>query len=246
MLSDSLLSVRMKHRLGALVIDVTYESVAPWTVLFGPSGSGKTSVLRAIAGFIRPNEGRVEINGTVIFDSSIKKSLPAYQRPVRGASQSAKLFPNYTVRDNVLYGCGRPLAADVRDIADQAMTAFHVDHLSHKRPQDLSGGEAQRVAVCRALVSASTFNGPGSPLLLLDEPLSGLDITTRDQVTTELIQWTQKWKIPVLSVTHNIGEAFRLDAYIVKMASGKVVEQGAARDVLKMERDRLLNQLEKN
>jgi molybdate transport system ATP-binding protein len=238
------LAVRLKHRMGALSLDVTFETTKPWTVLFGPSGSGKTTVLRAIAGFVHPNEGLIKIGGEVVFESSTRASVPAYLRPVRSAAQVARLFPHKTVLENILYGYGRASSTKkALDIAQEAMAAFRLHGLGDRLPRDLSGGEAQRVSVSRALVSASAFDGLRPPLLLLDEPLTGLDRAMRDEIIVELVRWTGQWKIPVLSVTHNIGETFQFGADVVKIDNGKVVEHGPARTVLAKERDRLLTQL---
>lgn len=243
-MSDTALSVRLKHRVGALTLDVAFETTRPWTVLFGPSGSGKTTVLRAVAGFITPDEGRIVIDGETVFDSSASQSMPTHLRPMRSAAQAARLFPHKTVLENILYGCPRSSGArDAREIADQAMAAFQLLRLGDRMPRDLSGGEAQRVSVCRALVSASAFDGVTRPLLLLDEPLTGLDLAMRDEIIAELARWTEQWKIPVLSVTHSIGETFQLGANVLKIEGGRIVDQGQARTVLARERDRLLAQI---
>jgi molybdate transport system ATP-binding protein len=143
-----------------------------------------------------------------------------------------------------MYGHGwTSKSNDALDIAEQVMTSFGLQSLADRMPQDLSGGERQRASVARALVSAITFDGPERPLLLLDEPLSGLDVATRDRLAVELKQWTERWKIPVLSVTHALGEAFQLEAEVVKIADGGVVQQGPVDEVLTEERMQLLKQL---
>lgn len=242
-MSDTVLAVRMKHRVGALSLDVAFETTGPWTVLFGPSGSGKSTVIRAIAGFVGPDEGQITIGEETVFDSSTERSLPAHLRPVRSAAQTARLFPHMRVLENILYGYGAPGTAKAREIAKQAIAIFRLQGLGDRMPRDLSGGEAQRVSVCRALVSASAFEGAKRPLLLLDEPLTGLDAAVRDEIIVELVRWTEQRKIPVLSVTHSIGEAFQLNADVLKIDSGRVVEHGPARTVLAKERDRLLTQI---
>ena len=235
----------MKHRSGALALDVAFAVTEPWTVLFGASGSGKTTILRAIAGFMRPDQGYITVGREIVFDSSTKHVLPAFRRPVRSAAQQTRLFPNKTVAENIFYGGGGASGSrEPLDIAEQVMIAFELSDLRDRFPRDLSGGEAQRVAVSRALVSAATFDGPETPLLLLDEPLAGLDMAARDRIIRELVQWTGRWKIPVLSVTHDIGEAFQLGADVVKIAGGQIIEQGPACAVLAREREQLLNQLE--
>src|ERR1700754_1515223 len=126
-LSDKVLAVRMRHRVGGVALDVEFALTALWTVLFGPSGSGKTTVLRAIAGFVRPEEGRIVKGRDVLMDSAAGKFLPAHQRPVRSAAQTAWLFPHKTVRENLQYGCGsRTKADDAREATEEAMSLFRI------------------------------------------------------------------------------------------------------------------------
>jgi molybdate transport system ATP-binding protein len=238
------LMVDMKHRMGAVSLDVRFALTQPWTVLFGPSGSGKTTLLRSIAGFVRPDAGRIVSGAEVLFDAAAKVFVPAHKRPVRCAGQTARLFPHKTVRWNLVYGNGwSSKPADAMDVVEQFMASFRLKGLADRMPGDLSGGERQRAVVARAVVAAVTFKGPGTPLLLLDEPFSGLDIAMRDELLVELQEWVKKWKIPVLSVTHDVGEAFQLEAEVIKLADGRVVQQGPATEVLIEERRRLMKQL---
>jgi molybdate transport system ATP-binding protein len=242
-LSSSLLTVAMRYRVGAVSLDVNFALTQPWTVLFGPSGSGKTTVLRTIAGFVRPNAGRIESAAEVFFDSSARVFVPAHRRAVRTAGQTARLFPHMTVMSNIIFGSGwNSKPHDARDIAEQVMESLHLNDLRNRMPRDLSGGERQRASVARALISAITFR-PGRPLLLLDEPFSGLDVAMRDELVTELSRWTTRWNVPVLSVTHDLGEAFQLEAEVVKIADGRVARQGPVDEVLSGERLQLLNRL---
>ncbi|PWT79861.1 MAG: ABC transporter [Acidobacteria bacterium] len=243
-LSNSLLAVAIRHRVGAVSLDVKFCLTQPWTVLFGPSGSGKTTVLRAIAGFVRPDAGRIEFATEVFFDSSERVFVPPHRRAVRTAGQMARLFPHMTVMSNIAYGSGWNLKPDdVRGVVEEVMVSFRLRNLGDRMPSDLSGGERQRASVARALVSAITFDGTGKPLLLLDEPLSGLDVATRDELVAELRQWTTRWNVPVLSVTHDLGEAFQLEAEVVKIADGRVARQGPVDEVLIEERLQLLKRL---
>lgn len=236
----------MTHRVGTLALDVDFALGEPWTVLFGPSGSGKTTVLRAIAGFVRPDSGLIVRGTNVLVDRSVDRSVfvPAHERPVRSAGQMARLFPHMCVRENVLYGSGwASKPAEARDVANQLLELFRLRELAERMPRDLSGGERQRVSVARAVLSAITFPGPGAALLLLDEPFSGLDVALRDEMLVALRERLLEWKIPVLSVTHDVGEAFQLNAEVIKIADGCVVRQGPVGDVLAEERRRLMEQL---
>jgi molybdate transport system ATP-binding protein len=244
MSSDSLLSVNLRHRVGALLVDVDFCLTAPWTVLFGPSGSGKTTLLRAIAGFVRPDAGRIAYRETVLVDDAAGVFLPAHARPVRSAAQSARLFPHMTVMANVLYGCGwYQQREQEREVAEQVMAVFQVEGLAKRMPSDLSGGERQRVATARAVLAATTAGPPGSALLLLDEPFAGLDTGLRDAILPELWGWVRERGIPVVSVTHDVAEAFQLLPDVLKIAEGRVVLQGEVCVVLAKERERLLGRL---
>ncbi|ADW68831.1 ATP-binding cassette domain-containing protein [Granulicella tundricola] len=235
MLSDTLLAVRLKHRMGTLELDVAFEAGGGWTVLFGPSGSGKSTVLRAVAGFVRPDEGRISVRtGTrqrVLVDTGTRRFLPAHKRGLRYAGQAAMLFPKMTVRENLMQahvGPGREAWLE------SAIRHFGLGELERKMPGELSGGQRQMVSVVRAAV------GEGE-ILLLDEPFSGLDGRLRDSLIGRLREWLGK--TPVVSVTHDVGEAFLLGAEVVRMSEGRVVRQGAVEDVLGEERERLLGVL---
>ncbi len=234
----------MRHSIGALTLDINFTLTKPWSVLFGPSGSGKTTLLRAIQGFVAPASGHIARAGATLFDSTSKLSIAPHLRPIRSAAQTARLFPHKDVQWNTLYGSGwasRPHEA--AEIAAQTLALFRIQDLAHRMPSDLSGGEMQRASVARAVVSAITFPGTGTPLLLLDEPFSGLDTALRDDLLTELRAWLERWSVPVLSVTHDIGEAFQLNAEVLKLAEGRIAEQGPAEAVLATERTRLLSRL---
>jgi molybdate transport system ATP-binding protein len=236
-LSARLLEVEIEHRVGTLALDVNFALTKPWTVLFGPSGSGKTTVMRAIAGFVRPDAGWIVRGESVLVNREAGIWVPAHARPVRTAGQVARLFPQMTVMENVLYGVG----AKADGVVDEVMGLFRLRELAGRMPRALSGGESQRVSVARAVVSAVTLGGPA--LLLLDEPFGGLDLKLRDELVVELRDWLGRWKVPVLSVTHDVGEAFLLGAEVIKIAEGRVVQHGPVEVVLAEERRRLVERL---
>jgi molybdate transport system ATP-binding protein len=232
-LPETVLEVAIVRRQGSLAIDVAFALSAPWTVLFGPSGSGKTTVLRAIAGFVRPDAGRVVVGGVTVFDAGV--FVAAHERRVRSAGQAARLFPGMTVRESLRYG----MAAEDRGLEDKVLRIFRLSDLAEKRPEALSGGERQRVSVARAVISAAQAKA----LLLLDEPFSGMGLELRDELAVELRDWLAGHGVPVLSVTHDVGEVFLLGADVVRIESGCVIGQGAAGGVLRVERERLLERL---
>jgi molybdate transport system ATP-binding protein len=240
----SFASLQVEHRVGVLSLRIAFDLTQSWTVLFGPSGSGKTTLLRTIAGFVKPESGRIIYGTNTLSDRTASIFMLPHLRPVRTATQNARLFPHRTVEQNLLFGAGWPSKPQDRlQIANDAMTRFDIAHLANQFPHQLSGGEQQRAAVARALVSATTFEGPCQPLLLLDEPFSGLGTAMRDKLLAELKAWVTQWKIPVLSVTHDIAEAFQLEAEVIKIEDGQVIQQGPAEVVLAEEGRKLLAQL---
>lgn len=145
-----------------------------------------------------------------------------------------------TIRENVSYGVGKDSKADGHKLVDEVLGLFCLGAFAERMPHDLSGGERQKVLVARAAASAVT---EGKKLLLLDEPFNGLDLRVRDELLEQLRQWLGRWKTPVLSVTHDVGEAFQLGAEVIKLADGRVVQQGPVATVLAEERTRLIEQL---
>jgi molybdate transport system ATP-binding protein len=240
------LSVQLRHRLGALQLDIAFMLTQPWTVLFGPSGSGKSTVLRAIAGFVHPDAGRIVSHfygrEFVMTDTANRVFVNPHRRSVRVAGQGAALFPHLTVRDNVAFGArSQTDGTAVTGIVEEAITRFQLRGLTEKLPSTLSGGERQRVAIARAATAAVSLDS-GS-ILLLDEPFTGQDLRLRDELIEELRAWLALAGRPVLSVTHDVGEAFQLGTEVIKIAEGRVVEQGPVDVVLAGERRRLLEQL---
>lgn len=225
--SEPLVSVDVQHRLGTLALAAAFDVTAGWTVLFGPSGSGKSTILRSIAGLVRPKAGRVRVLGQTVFDAST--CLPPHRRPVRWAGQRSALFPHKSVRSNLA------LSGGATSLVEHALKHFTLLGLADKLPEELSGGQQQMVSIVRAAISAQ------GKVLLLDEPFAGLDATLRDGLIARLKTWLGP--VPVISVTHDVGEAFLLEAQLVRIAEGRVVAQGAAEEVLAEERSRLLGVL---
>ena len=235
--SEAYLVLEMKHRLGALEIDAAFNLTKPWTILFGPSGSGKSTILRAIAGHLDPDHARISIphktQTQVATDTSRGIFIPAHQRLVRWSAQRPNLFPHMTVRENLQFATRTLPHKSVEATLDR----FHLTHIADRKPVNLSGGEQQRVAIARTAASSSGH------LLLLDEPFSGLDAPLRDELLADLQLWAAETNTPILSVTHDISEAFQLNAEILKLHNGRITAQGPAAIVLAEERNRLLAQL---
>lgn len=178
------------------------------TALFGPSGAGKTSVLDAVAGLVRPTRGRISVAGRVLFDSEKSISLSPQERRCGYVFQDLRLFPHRTVRDNLLYGW-RLAPRDARWMAlDEALDFLGIAALLDRLPRTLSGGEAQRVAIGRALLSGPRF-------LLMDEPLSSLDADRRAEILTVIARIRDDLNLPVLYVSHDRAEVEHLADRIV-------------------------------
>ncbi len=179
------------------------------TALFGPSGAGKTSVLAMVAGLLRPDAGHVRVAGDTLFDSTNRIDVPAARRAAGYVFQDARLFPHLRVRDNLRYGERRATGAGMT--LDEMAAFLGIDHLLDRWPHTLSGGEAQRVAIGRALLSGPRF-------LLMDEPLASLDLARRSEVMGLIERVRDEMGLPILYVSHDRGEVDRLAATVVKMA----------------------------
>ena len=227
--------LRVAAKFGALQISAGMNLSAPWTILFGPSGSGKSSILRAACGLI-PNasvEFARSIPGGWETLQTLSSSVPTHLRNLAYAPQGAVLFPHLTVRQNVSFATDirhQPNAASI----DAALERFNLTPLAHRLPRDLSGGERQRVNLARA------FAVPAPQLLLLDEPFTGVDRSLRDLLLPRMQQHAAQLGIPVLSVTHDIEEALILNAEVIRLERGLVVDQGPAAHVLADELARML------
>lgn len=180
------------------------------TALFGPSGAGKTSILDAVAGLVRPEKGRIAIGGEVLFDSAAGIDRKPEQRACGYVFQDNRLFPHRRVRDNLLYGWR--LAPPERRwmTLDEAVDFLGIAPLLHRMPATLSGGEAQRVAIGRALLSGPRF-------LLMDEPLSSLDLARREEIMTVIERIRSELRLPILYVSHDRAEVERLADAIIEI-----------------------------
>jgi len=202
--------VDIRRRLGESEIAARFEAGEGVTALFGPSGSGKTSILTMIAGLMRPDEGVIEVNGQRLFDSAARIDLPPERRRTGYIFQDARLFPHRRVRANLLYGHGLVPPADRWMTLDEAVAFLGIGHLLDRWPATLSGGEAQRVAIGRALLGGPRF-------LLMDEPLSSLDRPRRLEIMTVIERIRDEMKLPVLYVSHDRAEVDRLAATIIEI-----------------------------
>jgi molybdate transport system ATP-binding protein len=219
----------VQHRMGSFELRAKLAITAPWTVLFGPSGSGKSTLLRMIAGFAKPQTGYIRIADEVVCDTQTRIWVPPHRRALRWSGQKTTLFPLDAVYVQVMFAAGDSSDKSGVNTGLEAMDHFKIDeHLGKKKPPRLSGGQQQRIAVIRAAAGAR------GKLLLLDEPFTGLDASIREELILQLRSWLGD--TPVISVTHDVGEAFLLGAEIVKIADGHIVAQGPVAETLAEER----------
>jgi molybdate transport system ATP-binding protein len=219
-----MISAKVRHRQGDFVLDAAFEAGRGVTALFGPSGSGKTSLVQMIAGLTRPDDAVIRFDGTVWTDTERRIFIPPHRRRIGYVFQEGRLFPHLTARQNLLYGRffaprgDRPLAED------EVVALLGIEKLLSQRPITLSGGEKQRVAIGRALLSAPR-------LILMDEPLSALDRTRRQEILPYIERIRDEVKIPIVYVSHALDEVARLANFVVLLEEGKVRAEGEPRAV---------------
>jgi molybdate transport system ATP-binding protein len=207
------ISVALRRLRVDLALEVGRETVA----LVGPSGAGKTSVLRAIAGLVRPERGWIGLGDEVWLDTDGRVDRPPEARAVGYVFQDYALFPHLSVRRNISFGGARRV--------DELLDRFSIRHLAEARPGEISGGERQRVALARALAR-------DPKVLLLDEPLSALDAHTRNAVRVELHELLRELGLPTLVVTHDFEDAAALADRVGVMLDGRLLQSGTPTDLV--------------
>lgn len=222
--SDAVLRVDIQLPLQQFAVECNFQAQREAVVLFGPSGAGKTSVLDCIAGFRRPARGAIELGGRTLFASKGGVSVPVRHRRIGYLSQQPALFPHLNVRQNIEYGLLDLPLSERQSRVNSALEHFRIASLAASRPAAISGGEQQRVALARTLVCEPE-------LLLLDEPLSALDLALKSMLLEVLFDWQRDRGIPLLYVTHDQQEAYSLSRRVVVMEKGKIVADGEPRAV---------------
>ena len=202
------IDIDVERRLGDRVIAARFTAGPGLTALFGPSGAGKTSILNMVAGLLRPERGHIRIGDRTLFDGAT--DLRPEARRVGYVFQDGRLFPHRRVRANLVYGLDLAPPANRWMSLDEATRFLGIDHLLDRWPQSLSGGEAQRVAIGRALLA-------GPEVLLMDEPLSSLDAARRGDIMAVIERIRDELKLPILYVSHDRAEVDRLATQVVEI-----------------------------
>ena len=198
------------------LLEASFSVSAGITVLTGASGSGKTTILRLIAGILAPDEGVIKLDSEIFFDSTRSVNLPIQKRRVGFVFQDYALFPHLTAQQNIAYGVKTGDRQLVKNKAEAILSLFRIEHIKNRLPREMSGGEQQRVALARALAS--------DPLIvLLDEPLSAVDVETRAKLLDEIESAQRQAGIPFIYVTHNEEEAGRLGKQRIKLQHGRII-----------------------
>jgi molybdate transport system ATP-binding protein len=221
-----MLDIAAERRLGEFRLDVRLSVPSQGVfALFGRSGSGKTSLVNILAGLIRPDRGRVVFDDIVLFDSDAGIDVPPERRRLGYVFQEDRLFPHLSVRNNLLYGHRRAPSRNLATKPTEIIDLLGIGHLLGRRPAGLSGGEKQRVAIGRALLAHPR-------LLLMDEPLASLDAARKEEILPFIERLRDLLRLPIVYVTHDLGEIIRLADSVALMADGRVTAVGRVDDIL--------------
>ncbi len=226
---DPILAIRFRKSFASqsqdFVLEVGFQAAPGITILFGPSGAGKTTLLDCVSGLAKPVSGRIAIGDHIWFDAAQHIDIPVANRRVGYVFQHLALFPHLTVEQNVQYGLAHLPTAERAAQASAILQAFRIPHLAARYPREISGGESQRAALARTLVT-------NPAVLLLDEPLAALDPTTKSKIIDDLRQWNQAHRIPILYVTHSREEVFALGDRVIVLDAGRIVAEGTPHEVI--------------
>lgn len=203
----------------AFRLEVAFEARQGITAFFGPSGAGKTLLLDCIAGFVRPERGRILLNDILLFDAEANVNRSPQQRRCGYVLQNYALFPHMTVRDNLLFASRSVKRTERHRVINEMLERFRLQDVAGRKPHQLSGGQRQRCSLARSLVAV-----PG--MLLLDEPARGLDAPLRAELYEIVRQIRSEFDIPILLVTHSLEECFELAAEMFIFRDGRIVQSG--------------------
>ncbi|RPA67530.1 ATP-binding cassette domain-containing protein [Cyclobacteriaceae bacterium YHN15] len=190
--------------------------------LYGPSGAGKTSIIRMIAGLMKPDKGSILVDGDTWFDSQQKMHLRTQERPIGLVFQEYSLFPNMTVYENLRFALPK---GDTEEMIEELLETIGLKNLRDTKPNLLSGGQKQRVAVARALVRKPS-------ILLLDEPLSSLDTAMRNKLQDDILAFHKRFRLTTILVSHDYHEVKKMSDRVLLVENGRIVAEGKVDDIL--------------
>ncbi len=221
-----MLDIQVIKQQGSFQLDVAFRTTNTGiTALFGPSGAGKTSVINMVAGLTCPDRGHIVVQDRLLFDSAQRVDLPPEKRSIGYIFQDGRLFPHLTVHGNLTYGMKLTPRSQRYVEFSQVVDMLGIAHLMNRRPAGLSGGEKQRVAIGRALLTSPR-------LLLMDEPLASLDLARKSEVMPFIAKLPATFSIPIIYVTHSVGEVMQLADNLVLLKSGKSAAAGKMIEVV--------------
>jgi len=209
----------------AFTLDIQFQAGPGVTVLFGPSGSGKTLTLDCIAGFVRPDDGRILLNDALLFDGAARVFLPPQARHCGYVFQNYALFPHMTLRENLEFAAAALRKLERHKRVTEMLERFQLGDVGGRRPHELSGGQKQRGSIARALLARPR-------LLLLDEPAQGLDAVLRQELYAILREVQQDFPMPALLVTHDLEEALELGSQMHVFREGRIAQSGTPQGIL--------------
>ncbi len=218
------LDVDVEKTLGGFALAATFTGAGGVTALFGRSGAGKSTLVNMIAGLTRPDHGSIRLDDTVLFDSERHIDVPTHHRRIGYVFQEGRLFPHYSVRGNLMYGRRRTAQKLRWGSFDHVVDLLGIGALLDRRPASLSGGEQQRVAIGRALLSSPR-------LLLMDEPLASLDSARKEEILPYIERLRDEMKLPIVYVSHSVDEVTRLADTLVLLADGRTIASGTVNEV---------------
>lgn len=209
----------------AFALEVRFEAPPGITILFGASGAGKTTVLDCVAGLAAPDSGTISVGDRTLFNHAQRMNLAVAKRRAGYVLQSLALFPHMTVEQNVAYGLAHMPTAERNERVTSMLRAFRISHLAARKAREISGGESQRTALARTLVT-------DPEVLLLDEPLAALDAPTKAHIIDDLREWNRTHRIPIVYVTHSREEVFALGDRVIVLDAGHVLAEGTPHEVM--------------
>jgi molybdate transport system ATP-binding protein len=223
-----MLRVNIKKRFpgnGEIALDCGFAAEPGFTIVFGASGAGKTTLLDAIAGLVRPDAGQIAVSEAAMFDSQRGVDVAPQRRKLGYVMQELALFPHLTAEQNVAYGLAGEERSQRKQKVGEILESFRIAGVRTRRPAAISGGERQRVALARALVT-------NPRALLLDEPLSALDLPTKSRILDDLRAWNETRRVPILYVTHSREEMFAIGERVLVLEAGRIAADGTPHEVM--------------